>query len=279
MRVYPPIPEASSITDLATLARSVGFAVLRGGDAEALEHTLRELGNVLYVEEVETRPDSRALVTSDRALPPHTDHHRARWIVWACSHQADRGGDSLVVDGLGAAACVGARRHRSHGGLVPVGLAPIVLGAMEGMRPWCRPVIHKTTHPFGQSTTVAPLDAVRRDLGEATPLATGPLDETPTMSHSPKHSMTRGSLVMDTTSTWTTTRLCPRRAAATGNFPSLVAPGVDGLGHYVAGSRFTEPGRLFPSWAEPVVTEAATCVQCLLNQQWSVAVFAAGVRP
>jgi hypothetical protein len=42
------------------------------------------------------------------------------------------------------------------------------------------PVLHKTTHPFGQSTTVASLaaDDVRRDLGEATPLASGPLDET-----------------------------------------------------------------------------------------------------
>lgn len=100
MRVYPPIPEASGIMELAALARSAGFAVLRGANAEALEYTLRELGDVLYIEEVETRAGSRALVTSDRALPPHTDHHRARWIVWACSHQADRGGDSLVVDGL-----------------------------------------------------------------------------------------------------------------------------------------------------------------------------------
>ena len=45
------------------------------------------------------------------------------------------------------------------------------------------PVLHKTTHPFGQSTTVASLavDAVRRDLGEATPRASGPLDETLSM--------------------------------------------------------------------------------------------------
>ena len=42
------------------------------------------------------------------------------------------------------------------------------------------PVLHKTTHPFGQSTTVASLaaDVMRRELGEATPLACGPLDET-----------------------------------------------------------------------------------------------------
>jgi hypothetical protein len=42
------------------------------------------------------------------------------------------------------------------------------------------PVIHKTTHPFGQATTVASLaaDAVRRELCDAKPLAAGPLDET-----------------------------------------------------------------------------------------------------
>ena len=42
------------------------------------------------------------------------------------------------------------------------------------------PVLHKTTHPFGQSTTVASLAAeeVRRELADATPLASGPLEET-----------------------------------------------------------------------------------------------------
>ena len=42
------------------------------------------------------------------------------------------------------------------------------------------PVLHKTTHPFGQSTTVKSLaaDAVRRELAEALPLTSGPLDET-----------------------------------------------------------------------------------------------------
>ena len=42
------------------------------------------------------------------------------------------------------------------------------------------PVLHKTTHPFGQSTIVASLavDAVRRELCDATSLAAGPLDET-----------------------------------------------------------------------------------------------------
>lgn len=111
MGTYPPIPEGSGIVDLVALARSAGFAVLRGGGPAALEHTLRELGDVLYIEEVETRADSRALVTSERALPPHTDHHRARWIVWVCSHQADRGGDSLVVDGFEVLALL-TRQHQ-----------------------------------------------------------------------------------------------------------------------------------------------------------------------
>lgn len=42
------------------------------------------------------------------------------------------------------------------------------------------PVLHVTTHPFGHSTVVASLaaEAVRRELCEATPLASGALDET-----------------------------------------------------------------------------------------------------
>jgi len=100
MRNYPPIPEVADLMELTAVASSAGFAVLRSGGEGVLENTLRELGDVLFVEEVETKAGSRALVTSDRALSPHTDHHRARWIVWACLRQADRGGESLVVDGL-----------------------------------------------------------------------------------------------------------------------------------------------------------------------------------
>ncbi len=100
MRIYPPIQEASGRIELVALVRSTGFAILRGGGATALEHALRELGEVLFIEEVKTGDSSRSLVTSDRALPPHTDHHRARWIVWICAQQAERGGDSLVIDGL-----------------------------------------------------------------------------------------------------------------------------------------------------------------------------------
>ncbi len=100
MRIYPPIPEAGNPAELTAMARSSGFALLRHGGEGALQTTLRDLGEVLSVEEVETKVGSRALVTSDRALSPHTDHHRARWIVWVCLNQGDRGGESLVVDGL-----------------------------------------------------------------------------------------------------------------------------------------------------------------------------------
>lgn len=67
-------------------------------------------------------------------------------------------------------------------------------------------------------------------------------------------------------------------AALSGSFPSLRAPGVDGLGHYVAGATFNEPGRLLPSWSQPVNT-MVECTKCDQDQNWSVAVFTAGVRP
>lgn len=104
MRNYPPIPEAPDVSALSDLVRVDGFGLLRGGGPAALAETLRSLGDVLFVEEVKTANGSRALVTSTRALSPHTDHHRARWIVWICLQPAELGGDSLVIDGLAALA-------------------------------------------------------------------------------------------------------------------------------------------------------------------------------
>ena len=63
-----------------------------------------------------------------------------------------------------------------------------------------------------------------------------------------------------------------------GTFRALIAPGVNGLGHYVSGVRFTEPGRLLPAWSQPIPTNEA-CTKCDQDQNWSVAVFTAGVRP
>lgn len=83
---------------LASL-RERGFALL-GGVTEATQAALvASLGHVVHQMDVRARPSSRALVTSVRYLPPHTDHHRARWIAWQCVRAAVDGGTSILVDG------------------------------------------------------------------------------------------------------------------------------------------------------------------------------------
>lgn len=57
--------------------------------------------HVLHTTDVVVR-EGRALVTSDRALDYHTDHHRADVIVWHCHVQTDDGGHSMLADALAA---------------------------------------------------------------------------------------------------------------------------------------------------------------------------------
>ena len=65
---------------------------------EQLRDILRRLGTVIYTTDVKVNPDSRALVTSARALDFHTDHYKAKWVVWHCLEQTDDGGESILVD-------------------------------------------------------------------------------------------------------------------------------------------------------------------------------------
>jgi alpha-ketoglutarate-dependent taurine dioxygenase len=79
-----------------------GFVHLRGAGEAAFEALLPRLGRTLHVEEIVVRPESRALVTSRRALAPHTDHARAARIAWYCHAQTELGGDTVLVDALDA---------------------------------------------------------------------------------------------------------------------------------------------------------------------------------
>lgn len=62
------------------------------------------------------------------------------------------------------------------------------------------------------------------------------------------------------------------------SFPTIRFAGVIGMGHYVQGGRFTEPGFLFPSWSQPVVTIDEPCVECFTNH-YSLAVIGSRVSP
>lgn len=60
-------------------------------------------------------------------------------------------------------------------------------------------------------------------------------------------------------------------------FPTIKFNAGGGMGHYVEGTRFTEPGVLFPSWSQPVET-AVPCQACLV-QDYSMVVMGSKVSP
>ncbi|MBK8339405.1 MAG: TauD/TfdA family dioxygenase [Flavobacteriales bacterium] len=75
-----------------------GYCHLKGVDGPSFEQFITGLGAVILRTAVTVRPESRALVMSDKALDLHTDHQEARFIAWHCIRQTDHGGTSLVLD-------------------------------------------------------------------------------------------------------------------------------------------------------------------------------------
>lgn len=65
-----------------------------------LDKLFHTLGHVIMENDVCINPKSPSLVTSAKALPPHTDHHLAHYILWHCIVQDSKGGHSIIVDGL-----------------------------------------------------------------------------------------------------------------------------------------------------------------------------------
>ncbi len=75
-----------------------GYAHIPRRTKAQLREILRRLGSVIYETDVKIKPESKALVTSARALDFHTDHRKAKWVVWHCVEQTDDGGESILVD-------------------------------------------------------------------------------------------------------------------------------------------------------------------------------------
>lgn len=75
-----------------------GWCRVQQVDADAFTLVAARLGAVLQTTEVIVRPGSRALVTSARALGPHTDHSRADFLAWLCLEPASCGGETILVD-------------------------------------------------------------------------------------------------------------------------------------------------------------------------------------
>jgi len=90
-------PSVATRDDLAAVLAREGFALLTGG-RDAFDALPARLGaEVIHQTDVAVRP-GRALVTSDRALDLHTDHHRADWVAWLCVRPSSAGGESYLAD-------------------------------------------------------------------------------------------------------------------------------------------------------------------------------------
>ena len=75
-----------------------GFLHLRNQSEEQLNTLINSLGEVIFTTDVIVKPESKGMVTSARGLDFHTDHHKAKYIVWYCYKQTDLGGDSILID-------------------------------------------------------------------------------------------------------------------------------------------------------------------------------------
>lgn len=89
---------ATSITKITSTLTETGYAFIANQSKEDVSHILGHLGEVIYTTDVKINHNSRALVTSSKALDFHTDHHKAKWILWYCLEQTDVGGESILVD-------------------------------------------------------------------------------------------------------------------------------------------------------------------------------------
>lgn len=75
-----------------------GFVYLPKQSEDDLKKVLNTLGKVINETDVIANSESKSLVTSDKYLDFHTDNHLAKYIVWYCHKQAEKGGFSMICD-------------------------------------------------------------------------------------------------------------------------------------------------------------------------------------
>ena len=75
-----------------------GWEHLPDMSEETLKKIFTSLGDIILTTDVVVKPDSKALVTSERGLDFHTDHHKAKYIAWHCIKQTDKGGETILID-------------------------------------------------------------------------------------------------------------------------------------------------------------------------------------
>jgi hypothetical protein len=77
-----------------------GFIYLTKQDEVNLDGLIKALGTVILSTDVKASKKSRSLVNSFDSLSLHTDHHKARYIIWYCYENSISGGESILLDGM-----------------------------------------------------------------------------------------------------------------------------------------------------------------------------------
>ncbi len=75
-----------------------GFKHLQNQTVKDVDLLCRSLGKILLETDVKIDLTTKALVTSDKELDMHTDHSKAKYIIWHCLKQTSIGGYSLLID-------------------------------------------------------------------------------------------------------------------------------------------------------------------------------------
>ncbi len=76
-----------------------GWVYLTDQTEEQLNEIVDSLGENIFTTDVVVKSESKSMVQSSSGLSFHTDHPKAKYIVWFCYKQTDIGGDTLLVDG------------------------------------------------------------------------------------------------------------------------------------------------------------------------------------
>ncbi len=87
-----------NINDVTKELLDKGFICLTNQTEEQLGNLINSLGQVIFTTDIVIKPESKGMVTSARGLDYHTDHHKAKYIIWYCYKQTDLGGDSILID-------------------------------------------------------------------------------------------------------------------------------------------------------------------------------------
>jgi alpha-ketoglutarate-dependent taurine dioxygenase len=102
-------PGVRVVHEAVARLREHGFVHLPRAGESVFRDLAASLGETIHRTQVVVRTDSKALVTSDRALAVHTDHPKADYVAWFCHRPAVDGGASVLVDGWEALASIPSR--------------------------------------------------------------------------------------------------------------------------------------------------------------------------